>query len=142
MLHALPLAGLMATVSHTLLIAHSVVRARLLAVMRVFQKKNFTHSHVVMSSHPSAACFAAPLALVPAERVDASASAAQDFNKVIYASFAAMAVVYGLVAGLGYYYFGDAASTLVTNDLATNSPYTGRWVRSQVVDKKQWRPCR
>lgn len=58
---------------------------------------------------------------------------AQDFNKVIYASFAAMAVVYGLVAGLGYYYFGDAASTLVTNDLTNNSPYTGRWVRSQVM---------
>ena len=60
-------------------------------------------------------------------------SAAQDFNKVIYASFAAMAVVYGLVAGLGYYYFGDAASTLVTNDLTNNSPYTGRWVRFRVL---------
>ena len=44
-----------------------------------------------------------------------------------------MAVVYGLVAGLGYYYFGDAASTLVTNDLTNNSPYTGRWVRSQAL---------
>jgi hypothetical protein len=54
---------------------------------------------------------------------------AQDFNTVIYVSFAAMAVVYGLVAGLGYYYFGDAASTLVTNDLTNNSPYTGHWVR-------------
>jgi hypothetical protein len=53
----------------------------------------------------------------------------QDFNTVIYVSFAAMAVVYGLVAGLGYYYFGDAASTLVTNDLTNNSPYTGHWVR-------------
>ena len=64
-----------------------------------------------------------------ARALSASASAAQDFNKVIYASFTAMAVVYGLVAGLGYYYFGDAASTLVTNDLTNNSPYTGRWVR-------------
>jgi len=54
---------------------------------------------------------------------------AQDFNKVIYASFAAMAVVYGLVAGAGYYYFGDAASTLITTDLTNNSPYTGQWVR-------------
>ena len=44
-----------------------------------------------------------------------------------------MAVVYGLVAGLGYYYFGDAASTLVTNDLTNNSPYTGRWVRPQLL---------
>ncbi|KAK9825697.1 hypothetical protein WJX81_006348 [Elliptochloris bilobata] len=61
----------------------------------------------------------------------------KDFNKVIYASFAAMAMVYGLVAGLGYYYFGDAASTLVTNDLAIDSPFTGHWllVRGLTVDK-------
>ena len=65
-------------------------------------------------------------------------STAQDFNKVIYASFAAMAVVYGLVAGLGYYYFGDAASTLVTNDLTNNSPYTGRWVRFRVLAGHGW----
>ena len=40
-----------------------------------------------------------------------------------------MLVVYATVAGLGYYYFGNAASTLITDDLATNSPFTGHWVR-------------
>ena len=98
------------------------------------------HRHAPTFAHTSKPCFAAPPAVAPAGRVRASASTAQDFNKVIYASFTAMAVVYGLVAGLGYYYFGDAASTLVTNDLATNSPYTGRWVRSQVFDGR-WLPA-
>ena len=77
--------------------------------------------------------------------MNASAITAQDFNKVIYVSFAAMAVVYGLVAGLGYYYFGDAASTLVTNDLTNNSPYTGRWVRSpglyRLCVRCMWHPA-
>ena len=41
-----------------------------------------------------------------------------------------MLVIYGIVAGLGYYYFGDAASTLITDDLSLNSPFTGHSVRS------------
>ena len=51
-----------------------------------------------------------------------------------------MAVVYGLVAGLGYYYFGDAASTLVTNDLTNNSPYTGHWVRPRTAQAQRSAP--
>lgn len=33
--------------------------------------------------------------------------------------------VYGTVAALGYYYFGSSAHTLLTTDLARNSPFTG-----------------
>ncbi|CAL5228951.1 g12183 [Coccomyxa viridis] len=50
----------------------------------------------------------------------------QAFDSVINWAFTAMLVIYGAVAGLGYYYFGDAASTLITDDLANNSPFTGR----------------
>lgn len=52
----------------------------------------------------------------------------QAFDSVINCAFTAMLVIYGAVAGLGYYYFGDAASTLITDDLANNSPFTGRSV--------------
>ena len=52
----------------------------------------------------------------------------QAFDSVINWAFTAMLVIYGTVAGLGYYYFGDAASTLITDDLANNSPFTGRSV--------------
>ncbi|KAK9907650.1 hypothetical protein WJX75_007699 [Coccomyxa subellipsoidea] len=47
------------------------------------------------------------------------------FDKVINFAFTAMLIIYAIVAGLGYYYFGDAASTLITDDLARNSPFTG-----------------
>ncbi|CAL8462945.1 g2479 [Coccomyxa elongata] len=50
------------------------------------------------------------------------------FDKVINLAFTAMLIIYGIVAGLGYYYFGDAASTLITDDLARNSPFTGHSV--------------
>ncbi|EIE27286.1 hypothetical protein COCSUDRAFT_45803 [Coccomyxa subellipsoidea C-169] len=49
----------------------------------------------------------------------------QAFDKVINFAFTAMLIIYAIVAGLGYYYFGDAASTLITDDLARNSPFTG-----------------
>lgn len=49
----------------------------------------------------------------------------QDFDKVLNISFSLMLVVYGTVAGLGYYYFGDSAHTLVTTDLTLNSPFRG-----------------
>ena len=49
----------------------------------------------------------------------------QAFDTVINWAFTAMLIIYGAVAGLGYYYFGDAASTLITEDLATNSPFVG-----------------
>ena len=52
----------------------------------------------------------------------------QAFDSVINWAFTAMLIIYGAVAGLGYYYFGDAASTLITEDLATNSPFVGRSV--------------
>ena len=38
--------------------------------------------------------------------------------------FGAMLVLYGIVAGCGYYYFGAAAHELVTADLASNSPFS------------------
>ena len=53
----------------------------------------------------------------------------QAFDTVINSAFAAMLVIYAIVAGLGYYYFGDTASVLITDDLASNSPFTGRSVR-------------
>ena len=45
--------------------------------------------------------------------------------------------VYGAVAALGYYYFGNSAHTLVTTDLARNSPFTGHYliVPGLTVDK-------
>ena len=52
----------------------------------------------------------------------------QAFDTVINWAFTAMLLIYGAVAGLGYFYFGDAASTLITDDLANNSPFTGRSV--------------
>ena len=55
--------------------------------------------------------------------------ARQAFDTVINRAFLAMLVIYAIVAGLGYYYFGDAASVLITDDLAINSPFTGRSVR-------------
>ena len=56
----------------------------------------------------------------------------QAFDSVINYAFTAMLVIYAIVAGLGYYYFGNAASTLITDDLATNSPFTGHWVCSML----------
>lgn len=41
-------------------------------------------------------------------------------------AFGTMLVVYSLVAGLGYYYFGRDAATLVTSDLATDTPFAGK----------------
>ena len=35
--------------------------------------------------------------------------------------------VYSTVAALGYYYFGSSAHTLLTTDLARNSPFSGRY---------------
>ena len=49
----------------------------------------------------------------------------QDFDRVLNISFSLMLVVYGTVAGLGYYYFGNSAHTLVTTDLTLNSPFRG-----------------
>ena len=43
-------------------------------------------------------------------------------------SFSLMAIFYGLICALGYYYFGRAAADLVTADLARNSIFTGHWV--------------
>lgn len=57
----------------------------------------------------------------------------QAFDKVINLAFTAMLIIYGIVAGLGYYYFGDAASTLITDDLARNSPFTGHSVRKCIL---------
>ena len=56
----------------------------------------------------------------------------QAFDKVINFAFMAMLIIYAIVAGLGYYYFGDAASTLITDDLARNSPFTGHSVSFSV----------
>ena len=36
--------------------------------------------------------------------------------------------VYGTVAALGYYYFGSSAHTLLTTDLARNSPFIGHYL--------------
>ena len=132
MLHTLPPAEFVATLPHTPLQAPLLLPV-ISALLRCMPLQSCPmHWRVLRLAHPCEPVAAQP-ALASAERVSVPSSA-QDFNKVIYASFAAMAVVYGLVAGLGYYYFGDAASTLVTNDLATNSPYTGRWVHSQASD--------
>lgn len=49
----------------------------------------------------------------------------QDFDTVLNISFSLMLGVYAAVAALGYYYFGSSAHTLVTTDLARNSPFTG-----------------
>jgi vesicular inhibitory amino acid transporter len=56
----------------------------------------------------------------------------QAFDKVINFAFTAMLIIYAIVAGLGYYYFGDAASTLITDDLARNSPFTGHSVSNSL----------
>ncbi|KAK9821002.1 hypothetical protein WJX74_000120 [Apatococcus lobatus] len=52
----------------------------------------------------------------------------QDFPKVVASSFSLMALFYGMICALGYYYFGRAAADLVTVDLANNSIFTGHWV--------------
>jgi len=52
----------------------------------------------------------------------------QDFDTVLNISFSLMLGVYGAVAALGYYYFGSSAHTLVTTDLARNSPFTGHYL--------------
>ena len=50
----------------------------------------------------------------------------QAFDHVLAIAFGSMLAVYGLVAGLGYYYFGRDAATLVTSDLATDTPFAGK----------------
>lgn len=57
-----------------------------------------------------------------------SMARASDFDAVLNFSFLAMLSIYGSVAGIGYYYFGDAASDLITTDLAINSPFTGHYL--------------
>ena len=52
----------------------------------------------------------------------------QDFPKVVASSFGLMALFYGMICALGYYYFGRVAADLVTVDLANNSIFTGHWV--------------
>ncbi|KAK9806857.1 hypothetical protein WJX72_005136 [[Myrmecia] bisecta] len=52
----------------------------------------------------------------------------QDFDIVLNLAFGSMFIVYGLVSSCGYYYFGSAASELITTDLATNSFFTGRFL--------------
>ena len=49
----------------------------------------------------------------------------QDFAKVLNFELTNMLVLYGAVAVCGYYYFGRAAHTLVTEDLASDSPVKG-----------------
>ena len=51
----------------------------------------------------------------------------QDFDTVLNISFSLMLGVYGAVAALGYYYFGSSAHTLLTTDLARNSPFSGHY---------------
>ncbi|KAL3142963.1 hypothetical protein ABBQ38_003248 [Trebouxia sp. C0009 RCD-2024] len=51
----------------------------------------------------------------------------QEFDSVLNVSFSLMLGVYGTVAALGYYYFGSSAHTLLTTDLARNSPFTGHY---------------
>lgn len=62
----------------------------------------------------------------------------QAFDTVLNRAFFAMLIIYAIVAGLGYYYFGDAASVLITDDLAINSPFTGRSVRSMHTPSAAW----
>jgi len=45
------------------------------------------------------------------------------FPSVLNAAFAAMGVAYGATAAAGYWYFGDAASAVVTANLATDAPF-------------------
>ena len=52
----------------------------------------------------------------------------QAFDSVLAIAFGSMLGVYALVAGLGYYYFGRDAATLVTSDLATDTPFAGKAV--------------
>lgn len=51
----------------------------------------------------------------------------QEFDTVLNISFGLMLGVYGTVAALGYYYFGSSAHTLLTTDLARNSPFSGHY---------------
>lgn len=53
-------------------------------------------------------------------------AAVQDFGKVLNMGFATMLVLYSLVAGCGYYYWGNKAHTLLTTDLKLDSPFSGR----------------
>ena len=60
----------------------------------------------------------------------------QEFDKCLNISFALMLTIYGSVAALGYYYWGDLASVLITTDLAQRSPFTSHWLflRALTVD--------
>ena len=57
----------------------------------------------------------------------------QDFDTVLNISFSLMLGVYGSVAALGYYYFGSSAHTLLTTDLARNSPFSGHYLLLPVL---------
>lgn len=48
------------------------------------------------------------------------------FGRVLNLAFIAMATIYSLTAGLGYYYFGNDTSPLITRDLAVKAPFSGR----------------
>jgi hypothetical protein len=45
------------------------------------------------------------------------------FPAAVLAAFACMGVVYGAVAGVGYWYWGDAVSAVIAVDLGTDSPF-------------------
>ena len=47
------------------------------------------------------------------------------FPAVLNAAFLAMAAAYGATAMAGYFYFGDAASPVVTSNLAADAPFAG-----------------
>ncbi len=50
----------------------------------------------------------------------------QEFDKVLDMGFGTMLVLYALVAGCGYYYWGNQAHTLLTTDLKLNSRLSGQ----------------
>eukprot|EP00887_Chlorella_sp_A99_P000056 scaffold16.g56.t1 len=47
------------------------------------------------------------------------------FPAALRAAFGGLLVIYGVVAATGYWYFGEAASPLITTDIALNSAYAG-----------------
>jgi vesicular inhibitory amino acid transporter len=48
------------------------------------------------------------------------------FPRVLDGAFLAMGLAYGATAATGYYYFGDAASPVITANLASDAPFSGR----------------
>mmetsp|Transcript_13585 Transcript_13585/g.41061 ORF Transcript_13585/g.41061 Transcript_13585/m.41061 type:complete len:381 (+) Transcript_13585:378-1520(+) len=61
----------------------------------------------------------------------------QQFGGVLRFSFVVMTIIYGCVCGLGYYYFGEETSQLVTTDLALRAPFAGQslLIRGLTVDR-------